>query len=100
LPTKTVTTVTTVCVTCGKKSCSGEQWEFISLTQHPNDYFFKSPGKPVDMSTLPKRWPRIICNHSSGRAKFLKGHKVGDEVTLRYQNWSCPTIAVVRKIED
>lgn len=100
MPTLTVTTVKIVCATCGKKSCSGEQWEFISLVEYPNDYFFKSPGKPVNMSTLPKHWRRITCNHVSGRAKFLKGKKIGDEVTLQYPNWSCPTIAVVRKIED
>lgn len=95
MPTKTQIITTTVCTTCGKKSCSGERWEFISVTEYPGDYFFKGPGKAV-----PKHWRRVVCNHVSGRAKFLKGHKVGDEVTLHYQNWSTPSICVLRKIED
>ena len=100
MPTKTVTITTTVCTTCGKKSCTGERWEFIAVTEHPGDYFFKSPGKPRDMSTFPPHWERVTCNLRSGRAKFLKGKKVGDEVTLHYQNWATPSICVVRKIED
>lgn len=101
MPTITTTVTTTVCTTCGKKSCTGERWEFIAITEYPGDYFFKGTGKVVDLTTLPQgSWFPVMCTGRSGRAKFLKGKKVGDEVTLNYQNMATPSICVVRKIED
>lgn len=97
MPLKTITT--TVCATCGMKSCTGELWEFVAVTEYPGDYFFKGPGKVKNLSNRPPRF-HVVCNLRSGRAKFLKGKKIGDEVTLRYQNWATPSICVVRKIED
>ena len=97
MPTKTITT--TVCTTCGKKSCDGGLWLKIRIVEYPGDYQFKGPGTDVDLRTIPKE-NMSRCTLGTGRAKFLKGKKVGDEVSLDYRNWATPAKVVVRKIED
>lgn len=91
-----------VCARCGTRACSGELWEYISITEHPKDPKFDRPGILVDMDIALDAWDRRMYRDEfdSAHRGNLNGFSVGDEVTLRFSNWAPPSIAIVRKIED
>ncbi len=94
MPTKTL------CPRCRRKSCSGELWEYVSITEYPTDPEVILPAVAVDMTKEGNEL--YICQGSAQyQRENLEGDfAVGDEVTLHFPNWTPPSIAIVRKIED
>ncbi len=90
MPRKQVTK--TVCTTCGKTSCDGGIWKWVSIHES---------GVPVPMTTIPVENTRCCTLHlGQGHRKSLAGKAVGDEVDLDYPNWVRPAVLRVQKIED
>ena len=86
MPTKQIT----VCATCGKVSCDGGLWKWVSLQES---------GSPVDLTTRVLE-NQVHCTLWYGHQKALRGKAVDAEVDLSYPNWVRPAILRVRKIED
>jgi len=87
----TVTIIKVVCAFCKKTSCDGGLWRYVRCVE--------DTGGVSD----PKTWPvenQTACTLRTGRAKFLKGKKVGDVVELHYSNWSLPATVWVEKIKE
>ena len=101
MPTKTII----VCSNCNKEQCDGSIWKKIKVVEYEQrkvrEYFQEPTGIEIEIDLSNRSEESLInCSLGTGRYKFLKNKKLGDEVRLEYDNWVTPAWVLVKKIED
>ncbi len=82
-----------VCANCGKKSCDGNKWIWIKVTD-------LKTRKDTPLSEIPvENQSGCTLHHGLKQRKYLKDQPVGAEVDLTYTNWTEPSILRVRRVE-